>query len=110
MLTLGVESFSGTRLLDSRSILVVFYAHWCPFCTSFLKVFEATMKEKTNPLAALADVSDTSNPLWETFDVAIVPTLVGFRNGQAFVRKDGTAGVGLSIEELKDALRRMESR
>jgi len=109
MLTLGVESFSGTTLLDWRSILAAFHACWCPFCTNFLKVFEATMREKNNPLAALVDISDMDNPLWETFDVAIVPTLIGFRNGQAFVRKDGTAGVGLSSKELEDALREMEN-
>jgi len=67
------------------------------------------MREKTNPLAALVDISDMDNPLWETFKVAIVPTLVGFRDGKAFVRKDGTAGVGLSAEELEDALRGMEN-
>lgn len=110
MLTLSEESFNGTRLLDSRNILVLFYAGWCPFCRSFLKLFEATMKQKADHLGALVDISDTNNPLWETFEVQIVPTLVGFRNGQPFVRKDGIAGVGLGERELEDALCKLENQ
>jgi thiol-disulfide isomerase/thioredoxin len=107
-LTLGVENFAGTRVLDSRSILTVFYAEWCPFCRNFLKAFEATMKGKTNPVAALVDISNGSNPLWETFAVQIVPTLVGFRSGEVIVRKDGVAEVGLGVLDVEDALRRMQ--
>jgi thiol-disulfide isomerase/thioredoxin len=108
MLVFKAADFAGTRLLDSRSILAVFYADWCPFCRSFLMPFEKTMKEKTDPLGALIDISDTNNPLWETFQVEIVPTLVGFKNGEALVRKNGVAGVGLDMPELLDALRTME--
>jgi len=109
MLALGVDNFTGTRLLDSHNILALFYADWCPFCRSFLALFETTMKDRTDPLAALVDISDTNNPLWETFQVEIVPTLVGFRNGQAVVRNDGVAGVGLGVSELEDALRKMKN-
>jgi len=109
-LTLGAHDFAGTRLLDSRNILAVFYAGWCPFCGSFLTLFETTMKEKTDPLAALVDISDTKNPLWENLEVKIVPTLVGFREGEPVVRKDGVPGVGLGMPELEDALREMKDR
>jgi thioredoxin 1 len=108
MLSLKPNDFSGTRLLDSRNVLAVFYANWCPFCRRFLTIFEGTMMKKTNPQGALVDISDEDNPLWETFEVNVVPTLVGFRDGVAIVRKDGTAGVGLGLPELEDALRKME--
>ncbi len=108
MLTLGVDSFTGTRLLDSRNILALFYADWCPFCRSFLPLFETTMRDKTDPVGAIVDVSQTSNPLWENFEVEIVPTLIGFRNGQGIVREDGVAGVGLEMPQLQDALRKTE--
>ena len=110
MLSLKPDDFSGTRLLDSRNVLAVFYANWCPFCRRFLTLFEGTMMKKTNPQGALVDISDEDNPLWETFEVNVVPTLVGFRDGAAIVRKDGTAGVGLGAPELEDALREMEKR
>ena len=95
-------------LLDQRNILAVFYADWCPFCRSFLTIFESAMTKKSEPYGALANISDESNPLWETFKVSIVPTLVGFRDGVMKVRKDGVAGVGLGMPELEDALRKME--
>jgi thioredoxin-like negative regulator of GroEL len=110
MLALGIDAFTGTRPLDSRDILALFYAKWCPFSRSFLMIFEKTVKDKTEPLGALVDISDTNNPLWETFQVEIVPTLIGFKNGKTVVRKDGVAGVGLEMHELLDALRTMEER
>ena len=68
------------------------------------------MMRKTDPQGALVDISAENNPLWETFKVDIVPTLVGFRNGLAIARKDGIAGAGLETSDLKDALREMEKR
>ena len=77
---------------------------------SFLALFEMVMKQKTDPLGALVDISDTDNPLWETFDVKIVPTLIGFGDGETISRKDGVAGVGLGMLELNDAIREMQER
>jgi len=108
MLSLKPDSFSGTKLLDSRDILAVFYASWCPFCRRFLTIFESAMTNKNNPQGALVDISDDDSPLWETFGIEIVPTLVGFRNGAAVVRKDGVAGVGLGMPDLDDALEKMQ--
>jgi thiol-disulfide isomerase/thioredoxin len=110
MLKLKTEGFDGLRLIDSRNILAVFYADWCPFCRTFLELFETTMKNKANPVGATVDISDTQNPLWETFEIAIVPTLIGFRNGKAVVRKNGVAGVGLGNHELNDAVLEMSNR
>jgi thioredoxin 1 len=108
MLYLKLDNFSGTKLLDSRNILAVFYASWCPFCRKFLTIFESTVTKKNDPQGALVDISDEDNPLWERFGVSVVPTLVGFRDGAAIVRKDGVAGVGLGMPELEDALWKME--
>jgi thiol-disulfide isomerase/thioredoxin len=108
MLSLKPNDFSGTRLLDARNILTVFYASWCPFCKSFLGTFEGTMIRKTDPQGALVDISDENNPLWETFKIDIVPTLVGFRDGVTIARKDGIAGEGLSVSDLQDVLRKLE--
>lgn len=107
MLVLKTDDFNGTKLLDSRSVLAVFYAGWCPFCRSFLELFETAMKEKSDPLGAVVDISDMNDPLWETFHVDIVPTLVGFKNGEVVVRKDGVAGAGLAKTQLENALREM---
>jgi len=110
MLSLRPDDFSGTQLLDSRNVLAIFYAKWCPFCRTFLAIFESTMTERTNPGGALVDISDQNNPLWETFRVNVVPTLVGFIDGVPIVRKDGIAGAGLGTSDLQDTLRSMEKR
>ncbi len=110
MISLTPRDFSGATLIDPRSILTLFYADWCPFCKSFLTVFESALVRRTEPLGALANISDESNPLWEIFKVDIVPTLVGFREGLVIARKDGTPGIGLGMPELEDALRKMEKR
>lgn len=107
MLAFKPKHFTASKLNDSRNILAVFYADWCPFCRDFLRLFETTMKGNIDPLGAFVDISDTNNSLWETFNVEIVPTLVGFRGGEVIVRKDGVAGVGLGLPELEDAIRRM---
>ena len=93
-----------------KIVAIRFWADWCPFCKSFLTIFESAVVKRAEPLGALANISDESNPLWETFKVDIVPTLVGFREGLVIVRKDGVAGMGLGMRELKDALRKMEKR
>jgi len=108
MLSLKPDDFSGTKIIDSRNILAVFYASWCPFCRRFLPIFESTMTKKTDPQGALIDISEDDNPLWEIFQVEIIPTVIGFRDGEAIVRKDGVAGVGLGLPELEDALQKME--
>ena len=65
MLRLGIDGFDGTEALDSRSIIALFYANWCPFCTRFLRLFEEAMQERENPVGALVDISDMDNPLAE---------------------------------------------
>lgn len=110
MLTLTTKNFDGLALIDPRNILAVFYADWCPFCRNFLELFEKTMRKRADPVGAIVDISDTQNPLWETFEIAIVPTLIGFRSGKAVVRKNGVAGVGLGNRELSDAVFEMSPR
>jgi thioredoxin 1 len=107
MLDLSTSDFDGTTLLDSRNILALFYATWCPFCRTFVLTFEESMQGRGNPLGALVDISDMNSPLWERFNVEIVPTLIGFKDGRILMRKDGVAGVGLSARELDDAIREM---
>ncbi len=66
------------------------------------------MQGREDPVGALVDISDMGDPLWERFDVEIVPTLVGFRDGEILVRKNGVPGVGLGAQELEDVLREMQ--
>jgi len=105
MLNLSTDNFDGAKILDSRNVLALFYATWCPFCREFLATFEESMQGRDDPVGALVDISDMNSPLWERFNVEIVPTLIGFKDGKILLRKDGVAGIGLRARELEDAIR-----
>jgi len=104
---LHASDFEGQRLKNHATVPVLFIANWCFFCRSFHPQFEIAMKNKGIEWA-VADISDMDNPLWETFEISIVPSVIVFKNGELVSRKDGVPGRGLStrtidevIEELK---------
>ncbi len=86
----------------------LFYAEWCPFCTSFYPQFEKAMDGKSISWADV-DISDMDDPLWETFDINVVPTIIVFKEGQAVFRKDGILGRGLSQKALDETIVEMET-
>ena len=67
----------------------------------FDPVFEAEMSESGLPRASV-DLSDFDNPLWETFDIRVVPTVIVFKEGQVAFRKDGIFGRGLAKGDMTD--------
>lgn len=95
----GTEAFEGERLLRSGTWAVDFSADWCPFCRAFLRPFEEwTGRQKLRAL--LADLTNLETPLWETFAIDIVPTLLVFRDGELLARADGVGGEGLGPTDL----------
>ncbi len=58
---------------------------------------------------AEVDISDMENPLWEIFDINVVPTVVIFKEGQPVFRRDGALGRGLSEKVIDDVLQEMKS-
>lgn len=97
----GPEAFDGTRLLRTGVVVVGFLADWCPYCVQFLPDLAAL--ERPNVPVLLADLSDEASPLWETFEVAIVPTLVVFSDGRPVFRADGVRSRGLGPKDLAAA-------
>jgi thiol-disulfide isomerase/thioredoxin len=101
---IGADAFDGEKLRRPGPVAVAFLADWCPFCRAFESQFRAL--EGGVPFALLeGDVTDEESPLWETFHLDVVPTLVGFRDGAVVFRADGVLGQGLSERDL-NALRR----
>ena len=101
---LGVEvlratDFDGTRLRRDGLYAVCFGATWCPPTRGFVPKFVARTGQVPATLA-IADITDLHEPLWDTFDVKITPTLVVFQNGQTVGRFDGRRFVGLREKEL----------
>ncbi len=106
---LGPDAFSRDRLNKKGRWGVCFAADWCPFCVEFLPQFTATDPPKGVHLAH-ADLTDLENPLWEIFEIEVVPTLAVFVDGRLTWRRDGRLGRGLGAADLKaldEALRPM---
>ena len=88
------------RLRDPTAYAVLFSADWCGYCRRFLPEFEAA--EGTLPFVfAVADLTDLNNPWWETFEIEVVPTILGFRGGELVFRIDGVRSVGLGARDFQ---------
>ena len=90
------------------TVAVLFTAEWCPFCQRFKSLFDSAL-DQNGLMKAIADMSDLENPLWELFDVGVVPTVVVFNDGEPVLRKDGVLGRGLPAEVMIEVVRKMEA-
>jgi thioredoxin 1 len=97
------EEFRREVLVSMDPIIALFYADWCPFCRRYLPVFEAYAANARVRFVGV-NISDEDNPLWEEYNIDVVPTLIHFRGGRAVNRIDGTLGVGLKERQLKELL------
>jgi thioredoxin len=100
--------FDGPRLRRPGTVVVCFWATWCGFCHRFLPKFNARDGKGPVPLAR-ADISDEENPLWERFQIEVVPALIAFRDGAIAWRIDSPLGVGLDDEALTTMDARLRS-
>lgn len=104
----SADAFRTQVLEFTEPTVVMFWATWCPFCRRFRKEFEALAAAKPWRFAAVY-LDDYSNPLWDDFDVDVVPTLALFRDGQLVEREDGVLGFGIDRKMLDSFLSRAES-
>lgn len=68
--------------------------------------------EKRGIAWAPVDISEDDNPLWETFSIGVVPTIIIFNDGKAVFRRDGVLGRGLSgktIDEVTDQMKSLST-
>jgi thioredoxin 1 len=98
-----------SQLQKSKRILALFYASWCPFCRSFLPVFERSSSEQGVNLVLLVKVDEHDNPLWDEYSIEAVPTVILFNEGNICKRLDARLGCGLSEQQLKQWLERKKS-
>ncbi|MCW6160283.1 MAG: thioredoxin family protein [Candidatus Micrarchaeales archaeon] len=104
-----MQTFDSKSIDDVRSsngtIVVLFYADWCPFCRAFKPVFES-FDGKSGVSFGEARLNEDGNPMWDRFEIKIVPSVVAFKGGKAVARMDGRAGEGLSKKDLEAFLKR----
>jgi len=104
---LTLDDFDGRNLKNTEPIAILFKAEWCPFCREFTPIFESLRKAKLR--FAIVDISDFDNPLWVTFDIDIVPTVLLFKSGKVIQRYDGVAGQGLNGAIVKEIILKLHS-
>ena len=88
-------------LLKNEKLLVLFYASWCSFCSSFVPVFNKKIEyfKKAQTIHVLLD--DFDNELWDDYEIESVPTIIYFEKGKVSKRLDAKLGRGLSEERFK---------
>lgn len=93
------KDFSGDRLNRPGVYVVCFGATWCPVTRRFIPRFVAE-KSRLGGTLAIADITDTNGPLWDTFRIRITPSILVFREGKVHLRVDGRRFLGIVSSEL----------
>jgi len=99
------DEFDYKVLSNGTKTLVLFYADWCTYCSNFKPTFEEINSDKIQKKAAL--VNEDENPLWERFDIQMVPTMIAFQNGKILTRRDGKGGIGLTRKDMESIVKEL---
>lgn len=91
------------RKIFGRTVAVVFHADWCEFCKDFKQIFHS-LEKTTNFEFAEANISDEKDPLWNRYNITVVPTIIVFRKAKPIYRKDGILGKGLAEKDVKEMI------
>lgn len=92
------EAEFGAEIKDAGGRVALFYSPWCPFCTSFMPVFDGRAKAGGGVFLKVS--TDDLPALEDRFSVEVVPTVLFFKAGKLSRRLDGALGRGLNAEDL----------
>jgi thioredoxin 1 len=101
MIEVDNEQDLNIQLKTNGKVLALFYASWCPYCKSFVPVFDKKVFNFTGGSVIHVLLDDYDNPLWDEYSIEAVPTVLFFDKGKVRSRLDGTFGVGLNEKKLK---------
>ena len=96
-----------TQLRSNQTVLALFYASWCPFCRSFIGVFDEAILNCNFATVVRVNVDEYNNPLWDDYSIEAVPTVILFEGGKVSRRLDGRFGEGLSEKQFKSWLEKI---
>lgn len=91
----------NSQIKTNEKVLALFYASWCPYCMSFVPVFDKKVVNFTVGSVIHVLLDDYDNPLWDDYSIDAVPTVIFFDKGKVYGRLDGKFGVGLNEKQLK---------
>jgi thioredoxin 1 len=86
-------------------LLALFYASWCPFCRSFITIFDKYSKNSGDNKYLKVRIDEDENPIWETYGFEAVPSLILFENGKVSRRLDCNLGAGLNEKQFVNWLK-----
>jgi thiol-disulfide isomerase/thioredoxin len=96
------------QLQEHPKTLALFYSSWCPYCRSFLKTADKTIGNYGFEHIIQVNLDDYNNPMWVTYKVEAVPTLIYFEDGKISKRLDAESGTGLTEQRCKQWLEQLK--
>lgn len=100
MIEVDNQTALAVQLKTNRDVLVLFYSSWCPFCRRFIPVFEEYAEKPGSFTTVKVQLDEDENPLWETYSIDAVPSIILFKNGEVHRRLDCQRGIGLSEDKF----------
>jgi thioredoxin 1 len=101
MIEVTDEKALAKQLKANPKVIALFYSSWCPFCRSFLSVFNKQALNGADSATFMrVKIDEDENPMWETFTLKAVPSVVLFENMRVSKRLDCELGRGLSERQF----------
>ncbi|HEY8148211.1 MAG TPA: thioredoxin [Vicinamibacteria bacterium] len=101
VVTLTADNFDTIALAADRTVVVDFWASWCPPCRALAPAIEALAEERTDIVVGKLDVDDHS-AITERYGIQSIPTVLVFRDGKLASRSVGL----VPIERLRELVDR----
>jgi thioredoxin 1 len=96
-----VDDASLKKLFKAnKKVIALFYASWCPFCRSFISVFNKHAGNPGSTLFVKVRIDEHENPMWETYSLIAVPSIIMFEDGKVCKRLDCELGTGLTERQF----------
>jgi thioredoxin 1 len=93
------------KVKQSKRVLVLFCASWCPFCQNFFSTFDRLSLKHGFDNMLRVYIDDYDNPLWEDYSIDAVPTVLLFDQGMVTRRLDAKLGSGLTEKRFNEWLK-----
>jgi thioredoxin len=105
-MTVKKQFSSFAELLNSSPlpVLVDFYATWCGPCQMMAPILEQVNQKLSNRLQIVKIDTDKYPEIASQFNIAALPTLVLFREGQPVKRIEGVIQAPQLIQQLESLL------
>jgi thioredoxin 1 len=95
------------QLKESKRVLILFCASWCPFCERFFPVFDRLVAKNDFDKVLRVYIDDYENQLWEDYSIDAVPSVMLFELGKLTRRLDARLGFGLSEKTFIEWLKKL---